>query len=201
MGLVNRTSIVSFDPIKSLAANIENPNIPTGFYYETDYWLPSAFEDLYKTVSQVPEMRDCIKRMPNGTAFINAIFQSGDVAKAVNAKFLDMHYKIYDNPLYSNDTLQTLRNNYNPNISAGAWTLYSMKMGKEEDAGQDAVIDRLVKQRAEHLITDDVYRMLDKIGRPQTPPTLHPTATTASQQNPVFLHVVLLAVFIFLLIF
>lgn len=191
MGLVNQASIVSFDPIKSLSAYLENPNIPTGFFYKTDYWLPSSFDMVYKQASHVPGMEKCIKQIPNGTAFIKGLFETGDLPKAIKATFLDMDYKIYDNPLYSNNTFQTLRNNYNPNISAGAYTIYGMKNSKEEDAGQDAVIDRLLNQGAERLITDDVYRLLDKLGRPQKRPT-----ATASMNKTVFLYVVLLIVFV-----
>ncbi|XP_001639110.2 uncharacterized protein LOC5519209 [Nematostella vectensis] len=170
MGLVKQAMLNSFDPFKTLAAKRENPDIPIGFFYYSSYWNPSTAKVLRDTIRQLPGMASCVDTSPSGVDFIHKMFQSGAAAKSINASFLDMDYKIYDDPRYSNDTFQTLRGNYSASISAGAWTLYSMKNSDEQDKIQDVLIDRLVRQGAERLITDDVYRMLKKLGRPQTPP-------------------------------
>lgn len=197
MDLVKQASIISFDPMKTLAAHKENPDIPTGFFYHSKWWRASDYPALNKTISQVPGMKNCLKLAPSGTAFIKTMFKYGDVMKAVNASFLDMHYVIYDNPTYSNNTFQTLRKNYNPSISAGAWTLYGVSMSKEEDSKQDAVIDNLVKQGAQRLITDDIDRMLKKLGRPNKDPKQPKASST--KHKPVLYLVFIAAMFLLVL--
>ena len=47
-------------------------------------------------------MADCVQASPNGSEFLPFIFQNGAVFKSINASFVDMDYKIYNNPLYRN---------------------------------------------------------------------------------------------------
>jgi hypothetical protein len=169
LGLVNQATITSFDPVKTRGAYQENPNIPTGLLYVMPYWKPMGCNNLQDALRMLPEMEKCqVKNITDCTSFMKAVFDSGDVLKAVNSSFVDMQYEIYDNPLYSNNTFETLRKNYSPSISAGAVVMYSMALTEDskEAVNQDLVIDRLVEQKVEHLITDDVYRLLRKLGRP-----------------------------------
>ena len=109
MKLEKQATIISFDPFKSLAAKRENPNIPIGSFFDRDWWNPQVANVLKKQLAKLPGMESCVAAAPNGTDFMRAMFQRGDVLKAINSSFLDMDYKIYDNPLYSNNTFQVRR--------------------------------------------------------------------------------------------
>ena len=168
LGLERRAMINSFDPFKCLAAKQENPDVPVGTFYKRDWWKREHADKLKKDFAKLPGMADCVQASPNGSEFLPFIFQNGAVFKSINASFVDMDYKIYNNPLYSNDTFQTLRANYSPSISAGAWTLYSMSQSEAEWDASEEKIASLVKLGAQRFITDNVTRMLEKLGRPIT---------------------------------
>jgi len=140
-------------------------------------------------------MKECLKTAQNDTEFFKAIFKFGDVLKAINASCMDMLYSFYDNPKCFSETFKNLRQHYSPSISAGAFPLYTLTMSEEELADQDAVVDRLVKQGVQRLITDDINRMLTKLGRPTKPAP--PTKAMASRENAF--HVLIFAAFTLLL--
>ena len=181
MGLERQAMINSFDPLKTLAAKQENPAVPVGTFFKRDFWLPKYAQTLKSVSGKLPGMNECVEKAPNGTEFVFFLLQSGSILKAINGSFLDMDYRIYDNPDYSNDTFKTLRTNYSPTISAGAWTLYSMSQSEAGWDASESQIDSLIKQGAERLITDNVTRLLEKLQRPITrPPTASPPKTSAS---------------------
>ena len=71
--------------------------------------MPQIANELKQKFGNLPGMKTCADSAPNGTDFTRAMFQGGAVPKAINASFLDMDYKIYDNPLFSNNTFQVRR--------------------------------------------------------------------------------------------
>ena len=106
MKLEKQASIISFDPFKSLAAHKENPNIPFNFFYSKEFWDPPEANKLKEEYGNLPGMKTCVGSAPNGTDFARVMFQSGAVPKGINASLLDMGYRVYDNPKYSNNTFQ-----------------------------------------------------------------------------------------------
>ena len=168
LGLEKQVFLVSFDPLKSLAAKRENPSLVVGTFYEEDYWKASSswyagWKQLMKT--HYPGLRTCLDAIPNDRSLIDFLFEKGSIFKSINASFVDMEFTIYDNKQFSNNTFKTLRDNYSKKISAGAWTIYSMKLNETETEATEAQVAHLIKEGAERLITDDVPRLRKKLGR------------------------------------
>ena len=168
LGLEKRAFLVSFDPLKSLAAKRENPNLVVGTFYEEKYWKENSA--WYATVKQMlkthfPGLKTCLDAIPNDRSLMDFLFEKGSIFKSINASFVDMQFTIYDNKQFSNNTFKTLRDNYNKKISAGAWTIYSMKLNETETEATEAQVAHLVKEGAERLITDDVPRLRRKLCR------------------------------------
>ena len=171
LGLEKKAFLVSFDPVKVWAAKKQNPNLVTGSFYSTGDW-ERDMANMNKLKSQYQTefgLTNCLSKAPNGRAFMEFLFNSGTIFKAINASFLDMDYKIYDNPKYTNNTFATLRKNYSPKVSAGAWTIYNMKMTSKEIEASEKQVQSLIDQGAERLITDDVPKLRKKLGRGKQP--------------------------------
>lgn len=184
MGLVKQAFINSVDPWKSFAAYKENPNIPVGYYYLPKQCAPSASPMLHQMASHLPGMKDCLKTAQNDTEFYEGMFKYGDVLKAINASFLDLHYSLFDNPTCINNTISTLRKYYSPTLNIGAVDLYRMDSDEKLD-DQDAVLDKLVKKGVERFLTDDVDRTLTRLGRTKKGPKA--TAMSHRAVFPTFL--------------
>lgn len=164
MGVVKQTIINSVDPWKSLAAYRENPDIPTGYYYLPKQCESSASSKLYQMASQLPDMQDCLKTAQNDTDFFKGMFKYGDVLKAINASYLDLHYSLFDNPTCFNNTVSTLHKYYRSTLNIGVLDLYRMDEDVKIDE-QDAALDKVVQKGVGRLLTDDVDRTLIKLGR------------------------------------
>ena len=89
--------------------------------------MPQIANELKQKFGNLPGMKTCADSAPNGTDFTRAMFQSGAVPKAINASFLDMDYKIYDNPLFSNNTFQVRRVSRDLFIETAQTTMTSLK--------------------------------------------------------------------------
>lgn len=168
LGLEKRVFLVSFDPLKSMAAKQENPNLVVGSFYKEQYWKESSYwyggcKQMLK--NHYPGMKTCVDAIPNDRSLMDFLFEKGSIFKSINASFVDMQFTIYDNKQFSNNTFKTLRDNYNNKISAGAWTIYSMKLDEKETEATEAQVAHLIKEGAERLITDDVPRLRKKLGR------------------------------------
>ena len=167
LGLEKRAFLVSFDPLKSLAAKRENPNLVVGTFYEEKYWKQDSawYAACKRMLKTYPGLKTCLDAIPNDRSLMDFLFEKGSVFKSINASFVDMQFTIYDNKKFSNNTFKTLRDNYNNKISAGAWTIYSMKLNETETEATEAQVAHLIKEGAERLITDDVPRLRRKLGR------------------------------------
>ena len=95
------------------------------------------------------------------------------------------------------NSFQTLRANYSPNISAGAWTIYKITEFYAWDQIDD-VVDRLTKNGAQRLITDDVSRLLRKLGR-QVHTTTKPMRSTSPARASLVVARTFMLVFIIFL--
>ena len=168
LGLEKQVFLTSFDPLKSLAAKQENPNLVVGTFYTELYWKVHnswyvACKGMMK--NHYPGLRTCLDAIPNDRSLIDFLFEKGSIFKSINASFVDMEFTIYDNKQFSNNTFKTLRDNYSKKISAGAWTIYSMKLNETETEATEEQVAHLIKEGAERLITDDVPRLRKKLGR------------------------------------
>ena len=170
-GLQKRAFLVSFDPQKSNAAKQENGDLVVGTFYSQSYWSKSTqtYVDIKNALQKLPGLATCFQQqtapISSDRSFMDNLFESGTFFKSINASFVDMEYTIYDNPAVSNNTFATLRKNYNPKISAGAWTIYSMKLDAKKTEATESRVQSLIDQGAERLITDDVPRLRKKLGR------------------------------------
>ena len=166
-GLEKKVFLVSFDFMKSLAAKRENPNLVVGSFYSTKYWSGNAalYAHLKKQLKTFPGLGSCLDSLPNNRSLMDFLFEKGSVFKSINASFVDMDYKIYSNKTIKKDTVKTLRDNYNKKISFGAWTIYSMSMDSAQIKASEGQVQTLINKGAERLITDDIPRLLKKLGR------------------------------------
>lgn len=167
LGLEKNVFLVSFDFMKSLAAKRENPNLVVGSFYSTKYWIqsPQWYRELKVHLRMLPGLETCLDALPNNRSLIDFLFEKGSVFKAMNASFVDMDYKIYSNKSINKDAVKTLRDNYNKKVSFGAWTIYSMSMDATQIEASESDVQSLIDQGAERLITDDIPRLRNKLGR------------------------------------
>ncbi len=167
LGLEKRAFLVSFDPLTSFSAKQENSNLVVGTFYSTSYWRYTAaeYQKAATALGALPGMTSCVSQLPLDRRFMDFLFDTGSMFKAINASFVDMDYTIYNNPMYSNKTFETLKRNYNPKVSAGAWTIYSMKLDATQTEASETRVQNLIDMGAERLITDDVTRLRKKLGR------------------------------------
>eukprot|EP00794_Sanderia_malayensis_P007182 gene7182-7988_t len=121
LDLEKRAFLVSFDPLKSHAAKLENPQLVVGTFYTDSYWhkTQSEYRALVQALGRLPDMTSCLSQLPFNRTLVDFLFERGSVFKSINASFVDMKYTIYDNPAYSNNTFNTLRRNYNAKMCWG----------------------------------------------------------------------------------
>ncbi len=108
-----------------------------------------------------------------------------------------MQYTIYNNPEYSNNTFDTLKRNYNPKISYGAWTIYSMKLNANETEASEKRVESLINGGLERLITDDVPRLKTTVKKTKKTPSKGISMKSATDlQFACFLCIAFLRIFI-----
>ena len=185
-GVVNEVLIASFDPFKILAAKDKNSALVVGMFYNKGMWKEKTANHMKKVMVGLPGMKDCVNKAPNGTSFMKFLFENGAMLKATNASFLLMDYDIFDNSKYSNNTFQVFRENYGSHFSFGAFVIDHLKFTEAKKKEDEKKIDKLLKNKVSCLATDDVPRLLKKLGRPTTPskPSTSQASTITSPATP-----------------
>lgn len=172
LGVTDKVLLSSFDPFKVLAAKEKNPSLAVGIFYKKGMWDdPSSVATMKAEYRDLPGMRECVDKAPNGTKFMDFLFQSGDLLKSTNSSYVVMDYNIFDNPKYSNNTFQTFADNYSPALSFGAFIIDNLALTDEERKQAEPKLDLLIGQNVSALVTDDIPRLLKKLGRTEDKPT------------------------------
>ena len=197
--VVNYVLLSSFDPFKILAAKNENPALVVGTFYKTRMWDDSKANDMKSEFENLPGMQACVQKAPNGTEFINFLFRNGALLKSTNGSFVVMNYNIYNNEKYAgNNTFQTFKDNYSPDLSFGAFIIDNLKLTDEQRKNDEKYLDLLINNTASCLVTDNVPRLLKKLGRSPTPEK--PTQKGFANKNlpaPLVLSAIFLFVWLF----
>lgn len=180
-GVADKVLLSSFDPFKILAAKQENPSLAVGMFYKTGMWTPSVANNMKIQFADLPKMRECVKKAPNGTDFMNFVFKTGDVLKSTNSSFVVMDYNIYNNPQFSNDTFKTFEENYRPSLSFGAFIIDNLALTDEQRKSDEKKLDLLIEKKAAALFTDDIPRLRQKLGRNQA----HRSSSTSKNFPPI----------------
>jgi len=166
-----------------VAAKQQNPSLVVGTFYKKGMWDQSYADTMKSEFGDLPGMRQCVERAPNGTEFMDFLFQTGDLLKSTNSSFVVMDYNIFNNPQYSNNTFQTFAENYSPDLSFGAFIIDNLALTDEQRENDEKVLDLLIKEKASALVTDDVPRLLKKLGR--TPASTDQPTTKASATKTI----------------
>ena len=164
-GLLDKVLLASFDPFKILAAKNENPSLTVGIFYKKGMWDQRDADDMKSEYGDLPGMRQCVESAPNGTEFMDFLFETGDLLRSTNSSFVVMDYNIYNNPKYSNNTFQTFKENYSPSLSYGAFIIDNLALTDEQRTKDDKILDMLIQNSASALVTDDIPRLRKKLGR------------------------------------
>lgn len=164
-GLLDKVLLASFDPFKILAAKNENPSLTVGIFYKKGMWDQRDADHIKREYGDLPGMRQCVESAPNGTEFMEFLFETGDLLRSTNSSFVVMDYNIYNNAKYSNNTFQTFRENYSPSLSFGAFIIDNLALTDEQRTKDDKILDMLIQNSASTLVTDDIPRLRKKLGR------------------------------------
>ena len=199
LGVVNNVLLASFDPFKIWAAKKVNPSLVVGIFYKTKMWDdPDAINVTKMEFGDLPNMQQCVEEAPTGRDFMNVLFQSGALLKSTNGSFVVMDYNIFNNEKYSNDTFQTFKDNYRIDLSFGAFIIDNLALSKAEREADDKVLDLLIENDVSCLVTDDVPRLLNKLGRGAPETTTKSPKGFASKNVPTLL--ILYAMVLFVLV-
>lgn len=164
-GLLDKVLLASFDPFKILAAKKENPSLAVGIFYKKGMWEQRDADHMKREYGDLPGMRQCVESAPNGTEFMEFLFETGDLLRSTNSSFVVMDYNIYNNPKYSSNTFQTFKENYSPSLSFGAFIIDNLALTDEQRTRDDKILDMLIQNSASALVTDDIPRLRKKLGR------------------------------------
>ena len=167
LGLQKQVVLSSFDPFKLYHAREELNELNTCFLVSKYYWDSKAYENASKTgIVHLKGLKDCVKNISADEDYGKFILESTAVVKAIGASSLDMDYDIYNNKKYSSNTYQMFKNNYGPNFSYGAWTIYKMRFDEKQLDDSEMKVQNLIDNGAGRLYTDDIPRLLKKLKRP-----------------------------------
>ena len=164
LGIIDKTIVVSFDFHKVYAVKQRNPKITVGTLFSPnkisvrkEVWLAAWF----------PSFMQCAIEAPNDTfGMFQFVLQKGFPFKYSGSVSFDTNIDLYDNPRYSNNTLEMLRRNYNSNISTGFYTVYSMSKTETQNLQDEVKLKNLFAQGGgERMITDDVTRLRKLMGK------------------------------------
>lgn len=167
-GLLDKVLLASFDPFKILAAKKENPSLAVGIFYKKGMWDQRNADDMKREYGDLPGMRQCVESAPNGTEFMEFLFETGDLLRSTNSSFVVMDYNIYNNEKYSNNTFETFKENYSPSLSFGAFIIDNLALTDEQRTRDDKILDMLIQNNATALVTDDIPRLRKRLERTST---------------------------------
>ena len=165
MNLIKKAIIVSFDFRKVKVVKETNPNITVGTLFTQKFAGKSKYD--YLQIEGFDNLEQCIKDGPDEPVeLFRFVFQSGIYFKESGSSSLDCDLKLYDNPLYSNNTIKTLRQNYSSTISSGFYTMYSVGKKEKQNVLDEKKARTLIQLNGgQRFITDDVKRALKFLGK------------------------------------
>jgi len=166
LGVVDKVLLSSFDPFKIWAAKKVNPSLVVGTFYKRQMWDDLATINVTKSeFGDLPNMQQCVKDAPAGREFMNVLFRSGALLKSTNGSFVVMDYNIFNDKKYSNETFQTFKDHYRKDLSFGAFIIDNLALSDAQRAEDEKFLDLLIANDVSCLVTDDVPRLLNKLGR------------------------------------
>ena len=168
-GVTNKVLLSSFDPFKILAAKKAYPSIVIGMFYKKGMWDQNAVDAMKNHFRDLPGMSLCVGNAPNGTKFMDFLFETGDLLKSTNSTYVVMDYNIYNNPKFSNNTFQTFKDNYSPELSFGAFIIDNLALTDAQRANDETILDLLINNKASVLVTDNIPRLRKKLDRTDQP--------------------------------
>lgn len=93
-GLLDKVLLASFDPFKILAAKKENPSLTVGIFYKKGMWDQRNADDMKREYGDLPGMRQCVESAPNGTDFMEFLFETGDLLRSTNSTLIYVTFKM-----------------------------------------------------------------------------------------------------------
>lgn len=165
MNLENKAIVVSFDYRKLKAVKQFNNNITVGTLFTPK--MSKTPKSEYLKMKELGDLQQCVQDAPNDTAqFFQFVLQSGLFFKQSGSSSFDCDILLYDNPAYSNKTLDTLRRNYGSEISTGFYTMFNMGKTESYNTRVAEKAKLLVESGGgQRFITDDVERSRKLLGR------------------------------------
>lgn len=182
LDVVDKVLLASFDPFKILAAKRENSSLAIGTFYNGKMWENDTADDLKSEFTDLPYLEQCVEAAPNGTKFMEFIFKNGALLKSTEGTFAVMDYKIFNN-----DTFKIFKDNYNEDLSFGAFIIDNLALSDELRKQHEGYLDLLIQNNASCLITDNVPRLLKKLGRSPEENKESPPKGFANKISPTIL--------------
>lgn len=178
MNLVKKAIIVSFDFRKVKVVKETYPNITVGTLFSQKFAGKSKND--YLQIGGFENLKQCVKDGPDKPAeLFQFVFQSGIYFKESGSSSLDCDLKLYNNPLYSNNTIQSLRHNYSSTISSGFYTMYSVGKSEEQNVLDEKKARSLIQLNGgQRFITDDVKRARKFLGKTSSSGSIVVQSTT-----------------------
>lgn len=160
MNLFDKTIVVSFDFRKVAAVKKWNPKIVVGTLF-TQKFMPVEKSHYEVAAKSLGNFSQCLQNAPiDNLGFSQFILNTGLLFKASGSSSFDCDINLYNNTSYSNNTLETLRQNYGNGISTGFYTIYSMSKTEEQNTEDEKKLKMLqLDGGGQRMITDDVPRL------------------------------------------
>lgn len=180
--LQKKVLLTSMDALKLKAAKLENPDVAVGSYVLKRYYTGSQsyYAGVKNTMKRLHGLEVCLDALPNNRSLQDFLFETGSAYKSINGSFVEFELGLFHDKALIKEPVKTLRDNYNKNITFGASTIYSMSLDETEIKKFDSTVEILLNQKVARLITDDVPRLMTRLGRkrPIKPSSGNPHLTT-----------------------
>ena len=167
LGLEKNVLLTSRDAYKIFAAKRENPGLVIGCHYIKRYWKLeyAQYAEIKKNLKAIPGLDKCLDPLPINSSMLSFLFQTGSYNKALNASFVEFEFGLFSDSEVMKNPVKILKDNYNKNITFGASTIYSMALSESDITAAESKVQNLIDKGVARLITDDVPRLMKKLGR------------------------------------
>ena len=159
MDLSHRAILISFDVRKVHRVKSINSNLTVGTLFTSNYnTMPKPTTQMINTF---PKYRQCFLDAPSDAiGYFNFVLKTGLPFKLSGSSSFDCNINLYNNKIFSNNTIAMMRKNYSPDISTGFYTVYSMSNTESENKENEIKLKELLKEGGgERLISDNVPRL------------------------------------------
>lgn len=167
LGIQNKVLLTSADTLKLYYTKLIGPELTVGSQLLSAYFVQDEawYGDVKYEFKKLRGLETCLDKLPNSRALVDFIIETGSTSKAGNISFAELEMSICKNASLLNHLVQTMKANYNKNITFGVSTVYSMHLNELNLKTEESTVQSIIDQKPARLITDDVPKLMARLGR------------------------------------